>query len=111
MFHFDLRRGIFSLILKHLLFLHPWHKLTLAATGSHLCKRTVTIVALTANHPWPAMALAHFLFTGTGGRANGVAVTGKASVTPFGTVMELLRGKKGEGQGRWLETQEEEQWE
>lgn len=76
----------------------PWPKLTLAATGSHLCKRAVTTVALSANHTRPAIALARFLITGTRGGANGVAVTGKADVAPFRAVMEFL-WEEGKGAG------------
>lgn len=70
----------------------PVPTLTLAATGRHLSKRAVTAVALAANDPRPAVALASLPVTGAQGGAHGVAVTGQAGVTASGPVVEVLGG-------------------
>lgn len=67
-----------------------WSLLTPAATGCHLCERTVAAVALAAKGSWTTGALPAVGCTGTRGGAHRVAVTGEARVTAPRPVVELL---------------------
>lgn len=67
-----------------------WRLLTSAAAGCHLCKRTVTAVALAAKGPWATRALPTVGGTGARGGAHRVAVTWEARVTAMRPVVELL---------------------